>query len=207
MQVRLTSAAHTLQVASGSTWVNLAPNGQTISLTLPSAGATIYLQVRPAIGATVDPLINYQLTMSNPPSNVVNYSVVGDVQPGWYPGTEVNSALTFNGTVIDQYGHPVPFATNMIVEITSEHGVFIENAPVNAAGNYSHTLNIPGCTGGNAELRWDYQYEVCWEVRSHNSSLDTYTFGVGITSIAPVQYRHICGASIRSGITSSLACQ
>lgn len=207
VHVRLNSSVHTLQVASGSTWVTLTPNEETVALTLPSAGATIYLQVRPTVGTTVNPLINYQLIMSNPPAIEINYSVVGDVQPGWYPGTEINSALTFNGTVIDQFGNVVPFANNMIVEVTSEDGVFLETASVNSSGNYSHTVNIPGCFSGTTELRWDYQYSLCWEVESHSNGLHTYNFGVGGLSRAPVQYRHVCDARIRSDITSSLLCQ
>ncbi|AQT61462.1 hypothetical protein [Cellvibrio sp. PSBB023] len=208
VQVRLTSTAHTLQVASGSSWVNLTPNGQTVSLTLPSAGATVYFQVRPTVGTTVNPLISYQLSMSNPPASIINYSVVGDVQPGWFPGTEVSTALTFNGTVVDQFNHAVPFAQNVVVRArTAEEGTVTESAPANASGNYSHTINLPECFGGETMLRWDYQYGVCWEVDYHDDQLHTYTFGLDAALGANVQYIHVCDATIRSDIDKSIECQ
>jgi len=203
VHVRLNSGVHTLQVASGGVWVDIGVSGSITTLTLANPGDSIYLRVSPAVGTTVNPLINYELIMSNPSAALLNYSVVGDVQPGWFAGTEVNTDLTFNGTVVDALGNPVPYADDVILVLTSEDGVVAEVANVDASGNYSHTLSVPACSGGGfTELRWDYANSICWEVGYHNDPNHIYTFGIGTVG-AEVRYHHICNANLRPSIPLS----
>ncbi|WDE04778.1 hypothetical protein SG34_026270 [Thalassomonas viridans] len=198
--VRLTAIDHTLQVLSGSNWLDITPNGESVLLSLPTPGDTLYLRVRPTVGTTVNPLVNYELLMSNPVDKLVNYSIVGDVQPGWFPGTEINEKLTFNGTAVDQFNHPVPYASNIALKLASESGVVQEYADVNAAGQYSHTLTIPGCSSGVTQRKWDYAYHVCWQVSYHNDISHSWSFGIDQPSPAEVFYHHICSARIVSNV-------
>ena len=198
--VRLTSTEHTLQVLSGADWLDITPNGESVLITPSTAGDTVFIRVRPTVGTSINPLVNYQLLLSNPVDSLINYSIVGDVQPGWYPGTEIHKELTFNGTAVDQFNNPVPLASNIALKLASEDVIIIENANVNASGNYSHTLSIPDCSSGIPDRKWDYAYQVCWQLEYHNDSAHVWSFGIDDPSPADVVYHHICSSRVLSNV-------
>jgi len=196
--VRLTSSIHTLEVGSGDFWVEIPDASEFSILNLGASGSSLYIRVRPAVGTTVDPLINYELVMTNMPENIESYRIDGDVNKGWFPGTEVDTSLTFSGKVTDQFGHAVPFIDNVLtVLVTSEEGVAEERIPLDRSGNYNHTLTIDSCSGDEETMRrWDYEYEVCWQVDYHHDDNHIWSFGLYSVSEALVDYYHVCSAKI-----------
>ena len=145
VDITFDSPNHVLQVYSTNGWVSL-PSGY-MSLTVPSSSDVLF-----RIGNVANPndtSVDYLFAISRPAYQLDNTQMTNDENlQNVGLGLEAHSRITFNGTVTDENGIPVPYGRLPLLVKTVTDGNILETGVANENGVLEHTVHFTPCTGG-----------------------------------------------------------